>query len=107
MKKKVAIYAIVLLSVASIAAAACIEMLDEGIPPGFVGVPYSFGLSVYGGTPPYTFSLNSGSFPPGLTMSSSGVISGTPTTAGYWIPCITVTDSKGCHTTTCYEIYVF
>src|SRR5687767_6970390 len=107
MKKKVAVYALVLLSVASIAVAACIEMLDEYVPAFYVGVPGSHALSIWGGSPPYTFTLHSGSFPAGISMSSSGVISGTATTEGYTTACITVTDSLGCHTTTCYEIYVF
>jgi hypothetical protein len=105
--KKIAVYAVLLLAVASIAAAACIEMLDEFVPPFYVGVPGSHTLSIYGGTPPYTFSLHSGSFPAGVSMSSSGVISGTATTQGYTTPCIKVTDANGCNTTTCYEIYVF
>lgn len=35
-----------------------------------------------GGTTPYTWSIVSGSLPPGLTLSISGLISGTPTTSG-------------------------
>jgi len=47
-----------------------------------VGTPYSSTLQVVNGTAPYTFSIVSGSLPPGLTLNSStGVISGTPTTA--------------------------
>jgi len=105
--KKIAVFAILLLAVASIASAACIEILDEFVPVFYVGVPGSHTLSVYGGTPAYTFTLASGSFPAGISMSSSGVISGTATTEGYTTACITVTDSLGCHTTSCYEIYVF
>lgn len=105
--KKIAVFAILLLAVTTIASAACIEMLDEYVPPFTVGVPGSHTLSIYGGTPAYTFTLHSGSFPAGVSMSSSGVISGTATTEGYTTACIKVTDSLGCHTTTCYEIYVF
>ncbi|MEW6127080.1 MAG: putative Ig domain-containing protein, partial [Acidobacteriota bacterium] len=46
------------------------------------GQAYSQTLVASGGTAPYTWSLVSGSLPAGLTLSSSGVISGTPTTAG-------------------------
>ena len=105
--KKIAVYALVILSVASIAAAACIEILDEFVPAFYVGTPGSHTLSVWGGTAPYTFTLHSGSFPAGISMNSSGTISGTATTAGYTTACITVTDAFGCNTTTCYEIYVF
>src|SRR5436305_12190047 len=36
----------------------------------------------------------------GMTMTSGGLISGTPTTKGEYLVCITVTDSVGCHVTT-------
>ncbi len=44
-----------------------------------VGTPYSFQLTVGGGTSPSTFSIISGSLPPGLSMDSAGLITGTPT----------------------------
>jgi hypothetical protein len=50
------------------------------LPPGQVGVPYSFTLSVGGGRPPYSWS-GSG-LPPGLTLGPSGTLSGTPTAPG-------------------------
>jgi hypothetical protein len=54
-----------------------------GLPQtGVVGVPFSESLTALGGTPPYTWSLVSGSLPAGLSLSTSGVISGTPTAAG-------------------------
>jgi hypothetical protein len=46
---------------------------------------------------PYTFSASG--LPPGLTMSSSGTISGTPTTSGAYNYTVTVTDSAGNHGT--------
>ncbi|MCU1396412.1 MAG: hypothetical protein JWM34_4840 [Ilumatobacteraceae bacterium] len=46
---------------------------------GTVGVPYSFAYTV-GGKPSVTIA--SGALPPGLTLSTTGVISGTPTAAG-------------------------
>jgi hypothetical protein len=50
---------------------------------GFVGSTYSQTLSASGGTPNYTWSLINGtSLPAGLTLSSTGVISGKPTTSG-------------------------
>lgn len=48
--------------------------------PNFTqGQPYSQQLTAAGGTPPYTFTLEAGSLPAGLTLSGSGLISGTPT----------------------------
>jgi hypothetical protein len=52
------------------------------LPNGTVGAAYSQTLVVTGGTPPYIWSLSSGTLPAGLSLSSSGAISGTPTTAG-------------------------
>ncbi len=49
-----------------------------------VGEAYAgFAVSAVGGTSPYTYSLGSGSLPPGLTLNTgTGAVSGTPTTAG-------------------------
>jgi hypothetical protein len=39
-------------------------------------------LTATGGTAPYTFSVTTGSLPPGMSLSTAGVLSGTPTAAG-------------------------
>src|SRR6185295_14043992 len=39
-------------------------------------------LTATGGTTPYVWSINSGSLPPGLTLTPDGLISGTPTATG-------------------------
>src|SRR6266545_3676151 len=53
------------------------------LPAGTVGTAYSTTLSATGGTPPYSWSVTTGSLPQGLTLgSTAGVISGTPTAAG-------------------------
>ncbi|MAQ38436.1 MAG: hypothetical protein CMO21_14600 [Thioclava sp.] len=51
---------------------------------GQVGTSYSATLSVSGGTGPYTFdtAAKTGSFPPGLSLSSTGTLSGTPSANG-------------------------
>ena len=60
-----------------------------------VGQPYSVNLYPAGGTAPYTFTLLSGSLPPGLALSSGGVISGTPSTAGTYNFTVMAADSAG------------
>ena len=48
-----------------------------------VGVVYNSLVASTGGTPPYTFSITTGSLPPGLTLNSStGAVTGTPTGSG-------------------------
>ena len=51
------------------------------LPNGQVGTVYSQTLAATGSTP-ITWSLDSGSLPGGLTLSTSGVISGMPSTDG-------------------------
>jgi Putative Ig domain len=56
---------------------------------------YSATLTASGGVLPYTFSLAGGtSLPAGLTLSSTGAISGTPTKAGSTVFSVDVTDSS-------------
>ena len=45
-----------------------------------VGIAYSQTLTASGGTAPYTWAITTGTLPAGLTLSTNGVISGTPST---------------------------
>lgn len=58
------------------------------------GTPYSFSFTVSGGTAPFTFFLASGSLPSGLSMDSSGNITGTPTTVATSDFTVSVSDSS-------------
>ncbi len=59
-----------------------LALTTSSLPNDTIAKPYNQTLTVIGGTLVYTWSVQSGILPPGLTMSASGVISGTPTTAG-------------------------
>ena len=61
---------------------------------GSVGVPYSALISATGGVPPYTWTVTSGTLPAGLTLNTSGVISGTPTTQGSQTFTVQASDSQ-------------
>ena len=64
-------------------------------PAGQVGVVYpGVTFTGTGGAPPYTFAVTAGTFPPGLSLASNGVVSGTPTTAGTYNFTITITDNN-------------
>ena len=65
----------------------------SSLPAGTVGVAYSQALGASGGTPPYTWSVASGSLPAGLSLAAGGTISGTPGTAGSSSFTVRVTDS--------------
>jgi hypothetical protein len=63
--------------------------------PGAVGDPFALQLDGIGGQPPYSWDIASGSLPPGLTLTGSGVIIGTPTSAGTYAVTVEITDSSG------------
>jgi hypothetical protein len=63
------------------------------LPTAIVGSDYSTTLSAAGGTPPYTWTLTAGSLPGGLSLASTGVISGTPSAAETLDFTVEVTDS--------------
>jgi hypothetical protein len=66
------------------------------LPNATVGIAYNQTLTGSGGTAPYTFAVTGGALPPGLTLASSGTISGTPTTAGTFTVTFRGTDANGC-----------
>ena len=72
------------------------------------GKAYSSTMSVTGGSGSFTFSIISGSLPTGLTLNSTtGIISGTPTTTGTYTFTSKVVDSNGSTDTTTCTILVY
>ena len=73
-------------------------------PASSVGEPFSYGFAA---TAPSTFALASGSsLPPGLTLSPSGVLSGTPTAIGRWPVSIAITTGTGTVDTSTINVIV-
>lgn len=66
------------------------------LPTGAEGDAYKIGLFATGGTQPYTWTIDSGALPPGITLTADGVVSGTPPpgSAGTYSFTIRVTDSQ-------------
>lgn len=61
---------------------------------GVVNLPFSYQLAASG--PPTGYALASGMLPPGVTLNTAtGLLSGTPTTAGTYTPAFTATNSVG------------
>lgn len=71
-----------------------LQVTTTSLPTATVGNAYSTALSATGGTPPYTWRVTSGSLPTGVTLSSSGVLQGTPTTTGSYPFGVLVTDAS-------------
>lgn len=79
----------------SIAATTALTIITPGLPIGTVGNAYIFKLKSMGGTYPYRWSIDGGSLPGGMTLNAAtGVISGTPATAGSYGLTIAVTDAN-------------
>ncbi len=82
----------------SITISSTILTLSPSMLPGWdLNQPgYNQTVAASGGTSPYTYSVTDGALPTGLTLNSTtGVISGTPTTAGSDSFIITATDFAG------------
>jgi hypothetical protein len=82
---------------------------DEALlpPTGMVGKPYSHRLNGRAGSPPYNFKIDSGKLPPGVTLSTNGLISGTPTASGNYKIWANLADSWGKHSERQISITIF
>jgi hypothetical protein len=65
------------------------------LPGANTGHPFSVQFVAAGGVAPYTFASTTRSLPSGLSLSTSGVLSGTPTQAGTYTIGIKATDAGG------------
>ncbi|GAB3990636.1 fibronectin type III domain-containing protein [Spirosoma daeguense] len=61
-----------------------------------VGVSFSQNFVASAGAAPFSYSLASGNLPPGLSLNSTGVLSGTPTQAGSFTLTARATDATSC-----------
>ena len=76
------------------------------LPNGIFGKVYSQQLSQTGGTAPVTFSQISGTLPTGVTLSNSGLLSGTPTATGTFNFTLQVRDATNCPGTRAYSVTI-
>jgi large repetitive protein len=79
----------------TIAKPAPLAISNAVLPDGSVNARYSQSFTATGGFPPYSWSIVSGTLPQGLSMSTSGVLSGAPTTAGPNAFGVQATDNAG------------
>ena len=79
----------------SVTIAPVLNLTSGGFPNGVVGVAYATTCTTSGGTPPYNFSISSGSLPAGLGLNTAScTINGTPSgNSGPFNFTIKVTDS--------------
>lgn len=76
------------------------------VPEGEINQPYSGPLIASGGTPPYSWSLQSGSLPAGLQLVASGSIQGTPTAVGSTSVTLKCSDSNSVTVTGVFQVTI-
>ncbi len=71
--------------------------LDDTLPDGQDGRDYGTGtITASGGTGPYTYAVTAGSLPTGLSLSSGGLLTGTPVGVATYTFTVTATATGGC-----------
>lgn len=72
-----------------------LAVTTHAVPNGALGQPYSATLTAVGGSGSYSWSVASGSLPPGIALSSAGELAGTPTAGGQYTFTAQAADSAG------------
>jgi len=72
-----------------------LQITSSSLPPGQQGEKYSLAFAASGGTQPYHWSVSSGVLPPGISLSASGDLEGTPSATGNFAFTAMVTDATG------------
>ena len=66
------------------------------LPAALYNSPYNKSLTTTGGTAPYTYTLTSGLLPSGITLTQTGILSGTTSQLGTFNFGLTVVDANNC-----------
>jgi Putative Ig domain len=95
----------------SITLTAVLSIITTSLPAGTLGVPYDSFINAAGAPAPFTWTVKSGSLPPGLTFqasstSTSAEITGTPTVLGTSNFTVQVTDSSDTSVTQALSITI-
>jgi hypothetical protein len=83
-----------------------ITLLPTSLPSGTVGTAYGQTIIASGGTAPYSYAVTGGTLPNGLTLTSAGVLSGTPTANGSFSFTVTATSATSAAGARSYTITI-
>lgn len=82
-------------------------LVGGALPNGTEGTAYSQQLVATSSNPPVAYAVvDPSALPPGLTLASSGTLSGTPTTSGAYAFSVTATDAHGTSAPARYTLVV-
>ncbi|WP_425627055.1 putative Ig domain-containing protein [Agrobacterium tumefaciens] len=87
-------------------AAPVIDISPTSIPNATYDIAYNQTLTASGGSSPHSFSVSTGSLPPGLSLAGSGELSGTPILSGTYNFTVTASDVNGQTGSRAYSISV-
>jgi hypothetical protein len=80
--------------------------LDDTLPNDIVGTAYTGSVAASGGSSPYSYARTLGTLPDGLSLASTGAITGTPTAGGSFGFTVTATDAHGCTGARAYTVII-
>jgi hypothetical protein len=83
-----------------------ITLAPPTLPNGLVGQAYSQSITAQSGVAPFTFSVSSGALPPGLTLSTAGLLSGSATSTGTFPFTASVVDVGGVPGSRAYSLTI-
>ncbi|WP_183085193.1 putative Ig domain-containing protein [Trinickia fusca] len=83
-----------------------LSVAPSTLPNPVIGAAYSQTLTAGNGTAPYTFAITGGALPAGLSLSSTGVLSGTPTAGGNFSFTVTTTDANSFTASRAYSVTI-
>ena len=90
----------------SIEVTAPLSITTDAFPRGTRALFYPKSITATGGTQPYTFVKTVGSLPTGLSLSTNGIITGTPSVTGSFTFTVGLTDTIGRTASKSYIIIV-
>ncbi|PHV30213.1 autotransporter outer membrane beta-barrel domain-containing protein [Janthinobacterium sp. BJB312] len=71
-----------------------VTIVQTSVAGGTVGAAYSQTLTAANGLAPYTYAISAGALPAGVSLSSAGLLAGTPTAGGTFNFTVRATDSS-------------
>jgi hypothetical protein len=83
-----------------------LTIATSSVPDWTIGRAYDQPIATSGGTAPMTFTVSSGKLPTGLTMSTTGLLSGTPTATGGYAFTVVAVDMVGVTASQTYTVTI-